>query len=146
MILSVFPKLQHGRCREMRDLFGALSVLNMICSQNKCILGQQAAVMSAGRIHLAVRLWKEDVWCFARYSQVLQHSGCNQRGHKVVKCLPYLYDWDQLEAACLEVRTWKMICKAINWWWLNLSCSSLSSYLLLAKTHCLKRHCSIYFY
>lgn len=76
----------------------------------------------------------------------LQHSGCDHRGHKVVKCLPYLYDWDQLEAACLEVRAWKMICSTINWWCLNLSYSSSSSYFLPAKMHFLKSHCSIYFY
>lgn len=134
----LFLNSNTGDVKRWEIYFRAQSILNMTCSVNECILGQKAAITSAGRIHLAVRQWREDVWCLQGTGKQLQHSESDWRRCKAVRCIPYLCGCGQLEYACPEARAWKVTCSSITWWCLNLSCFSLSSYFLVAKMHFLK--------
>lgn len=140
-----FPNSSMGDIKRWEIYFRTQSVLNMMYLANEYILGQQAAITSAGKIHLTVRWCREDVWWFVTQGQVAPAFRVTEGGIKLSSYLPYCSGCGQREAACPGARVWKITCSTANWWCLNLSSSSWSSYFVLAKTHFLKRHCCIHF-
>lgn len=140
-----FPNSNMGDIKRWEIYSRTPSVLNMMYLVNEYILGQKAAIMSAGKIHLTVSWWREDVWCFVTQGQVAPAFRVTEEGIKLSSYLPHCSGCGQREAACPEVRVWKITGSTANWWCLNPSSSSWSSYFVLAKIHFLKRHCYIHF-
>lgn len=140
-----FPNSNTGDIKRWEIYFRTQSVLNVMNSANEYILGQRAAITSAGKIHLTVRWWREGVWCFVKQGQVAPVFRVTEEGIKLSSYLPCCSGCSQQEAACPAARVWKITRSTANWWCLNLSSSSWTSYSVLAKMHFLKRPCCVYF-
>lgn len=97
-----FSNSNTGDIKRWEIYFRTQSVLNVMNSANGHILGHKSAITSAGKIHLTVRWWREDVWCFVTQGQVAPAFRETEDGIKLSSYLSCCSGCGQQEAACPE--------------------------------------------